>query len=605
MKNTKCLIAICLIVALVLTPLTGCRKVITYPDDVYSDIYSDIVIGGNKDSEEEDDDLLNNDILNDDDALLNNNSSDNTTTTTSSGNGVIVDDTYFDDSDLMTEDTDKLGVNITGGKAFYVKDFGAKGDGKTDDGISVNKAINAAKSYTAKNAGKRAEVRFEKDKTYVLKTKDDSVSPGSGLISIYEAENITLVGNNATIQGLPNKGYMLIDRSSKIHVKGLNFNYDTPVAYTAKTISSGGGKAVFEVPKWFADCARKTTSYPTNAFAIKTGGRRDHAYVTTATAVDDTHVEITFTTNTPKAGDYMYLPTPGYSHTGIAFQALHNHGEVTFEDINIWNAAQFVFQVNSNYASINWKNVKLVPKDANASDTVAWRDVIHAKDNRQKLSFDKCIFKGTHDDIFNLANTMCQIVEIEDDNEIRIVGLDYENGEYTRIQEGDTVAIIDPYTGAWYGEAKVSEVIVQTTKNIRIRLDKKFNLVGGEYIYFKDLASPGTTITNCEFEGTYRVKGSTTFENCKFKVLSMWIAYSGQNSRVEGPIPENITFKNCDFKAPAQSFVDEKKGVFSLTCETIGGDPNTEYHIKNIVFDGCTFQYNEMINRANPYITIK
>ena len=585
MSKLKSCGPVCLALALLISMTTGCRKVIEYPPDKYSDIYSDVVI--DEDSAPG---------LDEDPGPESKGYDDTWPSTPGSGNGILVDDVIFGDDDFKTEEEEllNLGQDIAGGKAFFVRSFGAKGDGKTDDSTAVNKAIATACTYTKKNSGKVAQVRFEENTEYVLKT---CAAGSSSLMQISGAQNVSLIGNNTTVIGLPGKGYLSVVQSESITVKGFNFNYDTPVACVATVEKCEGSRVTFSVPAWFAECARRTPEYTKDAFALKANGLRGQVPCTIATALNDTHVEIAMS-GAQEIGSVWYLPTPGYSHSGVAFQVLHNTGEVTYEDIRIWNASMFVFQVNGNFGKLYWRNVRLEPKDADSCATVAWRDVVHAKDNRESLHFDQCVFGGSHDDIFNIANTLAQITEIGEENELKIVGLDYAGGGFARIEEGDTAVILNPDEGIRCGEAKVVEVISQTSSSIRIRLDRSFDLDGGEYLYFKEMASPKTTITNCRLDGTFRIRAQATIENCTINVLQMWTHYSGLTSEVEGPIPENITYRNCAFTHPAGT-----SNVFDFNCETKSGAV-AGFTVSNILFDGCIFQDSKMI-REQPGVVLK
>ena len=55
----------------------------------------------------------------------------------------------------------KSAIGSTNRTVLYVKDFGAVGDGKTDDGTAIFNAVNAA-------AEQHATLRFEENKTYYV-----------------------------------------------------------------------------------------------------------------------------------------------------------------------------------------------------------------------------------------------------------------------------------------------------------------------------------------------------------------------------------------------------------------------------------------------------
>ena len=94
---------------------------------------------------------------------------------------------------------------------FKVSDFGATGDGKTDDGPAIQKAVDAA---VAAGAGSR--VVFEK-KTYRL----DWRKTAPYQISLAGATNIAIEGNGAVLVSHPRNNLISLRDCSGVSVKGL------------------------------------------------------------------------------------------------------------------------------------------------------------------------------------------------------------------------------------------------------------------------------------------------------------------------------------------------------------------------------------------------
>ncbi len=88
-----------------------------------------------------------------------------------------------------------LTANIGLAADFLVADSGATGDGKTDDGPAIRKAVAAAVS-----AGEGSRVVFEK-KTYRLDWSKSELYQ----ISIVGAKNLVFEGNGAVLVNHPRK----------------------------------------------------------------------------------------------------------------------------------------------------------------------------------------------------------------------------------------------------------------------------------------------------------------------------------------------------------------------------------------------------------------
>lgn len=616
-KKMKCLhlfSSVFLTVAIVLTS-AGCQKII-YQDPVYSDVVELIPIEDEISSEEE------NSSLDDENSLYEDNISlwDDTVTskldTSSSKNENLNGNNSNSNNTIVDEGN--YGKLENGTMVYNVSNFGAVGDGKTDDGVAINDAVIAAIQYTAKNAGKKAIVRFEKNKSYLCHKQNYTMSSSGATILIDKANNVTLEGSNSIIIGEPTKSYLRINSCSNIKIKGLNFTYDTPVACRAKVVKREGqwGETItFEVPEWYIKSV-ENNKLASSSFGVPVNNRRDHSWLRSIEKVDDTHCKVVFssggytilrteeelkTATDFRSTNYIDLPTPGYSHNGTAFRILYNRGNVEFENCNIWNASQFIFQITGNLenGNINFKNVNLTPRDSSSCPTVAWRDAIHAKDNRGTVSLDDCNLAGTHDDLFNISNTQLRVDAIQNGTTLKLYGLDY-SGQYQKIYEGDTVVAFDPKFDKYYGEAKVAEVIQQEGNKIFIKLDKDIGVSEGAYLYFKEYATR-VVINGGNFSGSVRIRGESIITKAKFTLTSMWTAYEGVHATKEGPIPENITYKNCIFEgANHETWIR-----MTFNCTLLDGKTASSYSVKNIVFDNCAFGYDNIIDRSKEGVIIK
>jgi hypothetical protein len=111
-----------------------------------------------------------------------------------------------------------LGSMLAAGepRVFHVADFGAVGDGQTDDRAAIRLAIDAAI-----NADGPATVRFEPGKVYRL----DAHRPGNGMLIVSGAVELTLDGAGATLLAHPSNRILAIHASKRIVVRNLTLDH--------------------------------------------------------------------------------------------------------------------------------------------------------------------------------------------------------------------------------------------------------------------------------------------------------------------------------------------------------------------------------------------
>lgn len=479
--------------------------------------------------------------------------------------------------------------DVNGRTNIYVSDFGAIGDGITDDGVAVRKAVRKASSSKTP-----CNVVFDEGKTYYcnqILTSGNStgVIETSALLYLDDANDVVLCGNGARLELGVGITASYIKASSNITIQDLTIDYRIQPFVSGSVIKYDNAKMRFQIETdqsmHLEDGVFETTSSTYFALPNLRDTKRNFLTITKYEEIDATHYWVypanysfaisqisTYGSNTPwiwPAGESAHLTGP--------INSINDSGNITYQNVRYEASRAFLFNLRSNVGEIHFYNVDLQPsQDCDIQYMVSWRDVFHIKDGRAPVILEDCDIGWAGDDFINISCTSCYITEIDGNN---IVLKTTEFNSAPNWMEGDLIEAYNSRTGKYYGTATI--VAVDSKTGI-FTLDKKIpglEVSDDVRVDSPNAASPGSKITNCTFAGTGRFKGEVEVNNCYFDLLALWLE---TEISYEGPIPKKIVFNNCTFENGGIEI-----GAFN---RAVPGSSFPEVGKKiDITFNQCTF----------------
>ena len=489
-------------------------------------------------------------------------------------------------------------------KVFNVKDYGAVGDGVTDDYNAVKKALDEAIAYDGTKI-----LQFEKDATYLMATRPKN----KNALDIQNAKNLTVQGENTTIVIDMDKRvntYFNINECKNIKVKGFNLKTLKSVYAIADVNSIDRANRTIE---FTTDRSLEidSTYYASvgDCFGLPYIGEdvnRMHLFFDEMEVVDASanRYRIQFRNEDnvdgkleymERTGSQFLVPRPYWGQEeGSAF-IVTNTENADLEDINLWSASTFNFHMRYNSGVVNLKNVNLTPEPGTDMAMVGWRDGFHLKDNRAQFIWDGCKMEKVFDDVFNISCTMMRVTEVISDTEFKMECPEFDGTYWLPMQAGDALSVYDEKTGAYIGSTTIKEVVNQAGADNHIIVNDPLpgNAVGVS-VALDSAAAPNSIIRNCDVSGTYRFRAPLLVENCELKTMFAWI---DNLPNIEGPFPHDIHFKNC--KITKVHPADRKDSFGSSDYLMVIGNYTTsgamaQFISTGIVFEDCEINKDEI-----------
>lgn len=476
-------------------------------------------------------------------------------------------------------------------KVFKVESYGAKGDGKTDDGPAITKALDAA----MRDGSAQKVIEFSANKTY--RVASNGVTDNAALFTVSEADGITVRGSNTRLlMKAPMRVCRVMD-STDFVMTGLIVDY-SPKPFAIGTVKNVAGDQSYVDIASDTDLGVSGTFTPANRdyfmFRNKTDERM-HVFISRVTKNSDGTYRFFINTNLTSTalirqnvpvGMEMIVPVSGAAHLQNGIMQFTGTKNITMQNVTINAAPDFVCGMRRCTGEITFKNVRLEPA-AGSPALVSWRDGFHIKDNRAKLTWDNCTIGPLGDDAFNISSVICAIDSVN--TSTGIINMTPAEDTADRaglIMPGDEIVIYDLRGGASDAVTCTITAVLNTAgNNIAVKVDadlSKIPNINTRYVGFYAM-NKGYEIKNCTVEGTVRLRSSGTVTNTKFDVF--WVRVENE-SAVEGPVPKNITFKDCTFSTP---YSNKNTPVLVINSQKASGG-NAKFLVKNIVCDGCVFQ---------------
>lgn len=297
---------------------------------------------------------------------------------------------------------------------FAVADFGAAGDGKTDDGPAIRKAVAAAVA-----AGPGSRVVFEK-RTYRL----DWSRTASHQIALTGATNVALEGNGAVLVNHPRNNLISLRNCAGVSVRGFTVDCD-PLPFTQGTITEVNAQEGWidvRVQQGYRHPVEEYESLglqpPQRDWGVVFDPVERHrrwdvtmhwfmeeivrspagADIARVVFVEEARKELPRL----RPGD-RYVITFKYGNSGANID-LSGCSGCRFEDFTVHMAKYgMTFAVVKSGAQNVFRRVRMTFKPGTDRLIVTPKDGFHCKENRVGPLFEECFFEGLLDDSINIS----------------------------------------------------------------------------------------------------------------------------------------------------------------------------------------------------------
>ena len=426
-------------------------------------------------------------------------------------------------------------LEITTGKNYpdtelviYAKNYGAVGDGKTDDLKAIQKAINAALASC-----RPSKVVLEPNKVYLLGSRQDSLA----LFNLEDVENFIIDGQGSTLRfKAPTNTFGQLTGCTNVKLINMEIDFAEPPLSQGTAVNINTSEIYVDVeipegfplpssPEWAFNCFDNGWWYTMVCDPVKPGPKLGVSTfmdgVKTILPVKGKDRTYRMYLNSPQylkeseIGDRFLIETrtSAYdvgenTHDGLihgGFLWIYRSGDITIENVNVYGSVYNGINMGENWGDVNLINWGLKVKDGAICNSGS--DGIHCWDNRGSLIMDGCSMMMTLDDQINTNTSSRFILNYDEDT------LTLDSPLAAGLRVGDELMFVDANYDAKTHQILGSAFVKAFSKNsdgsFHVTIDRHVDGIdctampsGAEsrtVVFNNELGNVGSSIVNTRF----------------------------------------------------------------------------------------------------------
>ena len=463
-------------------------------------------------------------------------------------------------------------LDANGNAYIGAVDFGLQADGVSDDGPAIRAMLEAAAGSDAPIA-----LRFPKDKVIAVKTGTERY-----VFHLHRRRQLTIDGNGSEFVLDPYLRFIDVFDCEQITVRNLKVDYSLQATAPGTVMALDEAAYTVDVqldwPDYAARLGGPTKEDGEQAFfgMLRLDAPYDvkkvkHFYVFGSEDLGDGRVRVQSDAahvkglrRSLKLGETRIgLPVPGLAHRHGpgALCRIDFSGDILFQNVEVWTAPWFSFQLFRNRGDVTMQQVHVRPRPGSGKVLSSCRDAYHAKGNRGQLLFEDCVLSGLGDDAFNISTHCSRIRKINTPTDIEI--RQQFPIQYIPFEVGDTLVVMDGANNEIIAERRILAIeeraittadrgpasyVTQFAGNapvVNLRLDAPIEgLQVGQVAFNRQSSNPINIIRGCSMDRSSRFQANVELEKCRIEAFTWFYG-----DPIEGPGPETVSVRDCEVRA--------------------------------------------------------